>query len=109
MPKNSNFKNPKPIEIAKETPISSTKSKKPISETDEIFGGKKRKKLENQEKTNGNAVRPVMEPKKVKKSKEKSSRKTKDDVLSEVPRKPRKKTGDGFTVYNGRRVGYWEV
>ncbi|KAJ8539627.1 hypothetical protein K7X08_013879 [Anisodus acutangulus] len=106
MPKKSNFKNPKPVEasastliIEKEKPISSsTKPKKTISEIDEIFAGKKRNKPENQEKTNGVAVK---DPKKVKKS----SRIPKDDVLTEVPRKPRKKTGDGFTVYTEEELG----
>ncbi|XP_060173621.1 uncharacterized protein C6G9.01c [Lycium barbarum] len=103
MPKNSNSKKPKPIEIEKEKPnSSSTKPKKPISEIDEIFAGRKRKKPEKVEKSSGDVV---IEPKKVKKNKEKSVRIRKDNVFSEVPRHSRKKTADGFTLYTEEELG----
>ncbi|CAN4095540.1 unnamed protein product [Withania somnifera] len=111
MPKKSNYKNPKPVELAaavappvveKSKPISSSKPQKD-NEIDEIFAGKKRKKPENQEKTSGAAV---ADPKKVKKSKGKSSRITKDNKdFSEPARKSRKKTADGFSLYTEEELG----
>ncbi|KAH0708374.1 hypothetical protein KY284_009801 [Solanum tuberosum] len=109
MPKKSNSKKPEPVEVAaaavveKEKPISSSKLKKPGSEIDDIFAGKKRKKPELQEKSTGVAV---TEPKKVKKSKETSSRIPKDNVLSEPRRRSRKKTADGFTLYTEEELGF---
>ncbi|MCD7447847.1 hypothetical protein HAX54_035778 [Datura stramonium] len=113
MPKRSNSKKPKPVEVVavgavveKEKPSSSSlssKPKKPGSEIDDIFAGKKRKKPEKQEKSNGDAV---TEPKKLKRSKDKSSRIPKDGVLSEPPpRRSRKKTADGFTLYTEEELG----
>ncbi|KAH0734014.1 hypothetical protein KY285_009721 [Solanum tuberosum] len=109
MPNKSNSKKPKPVEVAaaavveKEKPISSSKPKKPGSEIDDIFAGKKRKKPELQEKSSGVAV---TEAKKVKKSKETSSRIPKDNVLSEPRRRSRKKTADGFTLYTEEELGF---
>lgn len=108
MPKKSNSKKPKPVEVAaaavveKEKQISSSKSKRPGSEIDDIFAGKKRKKPELQEKSSGDAA---TEPKKLKKSKEKSCRIPKDNVLPEQPRRSRKKTADGFTLYTEEELG----
>ncbi|XP_015059778.1 uncharacterized protein C6G9.01c [Solanum pennellii] len=108
MPKKSNSKKPKAVEVAaaavveKEKPVSSSKPKKPGSEIDDIFAGKKRKKPELQEKSSGVAV---TEPKKAKKSKENSGRIPKDNVLSEPPRRSRKKTADGFTLYTEEELG----
>ncbi|XP_055812118.1 uncharacterized protein LOC129882018 isoform X2 [Solanum dulcamara] len=88
--------------VEKEKQISSSKSKKPGSEIDDIFAGKKRKKPELQEKSSGDAV---SEPKKLKKNKVKGSRIPKDNVLSEQPRRSRKKTADGFTLYTEEELG----
>ncbi|KAM3337758.1 putative protein C6G9.01c [Capsicum galapagoense] len=104
MPKNSNSKKPKPVEVKKENPIStsSSKPKKPSNEIDEIFAGKKRKLVEIQEKSSGEAV---TEAKKVKKGKGKSSRMPKDGGLLEPPRRQRKKTADGFSLYTEEELG----
>ncbi|CAN4105161.1 unnamed protein product [Withania somnifera] len=100
MPKKSNSKNLKPVELAV---VEKEKPKKLGTEIDEIFAGKKRKKPDNQEKSSGSAV---SEPKKLNKNKEKSGRIImKDEALSEPARKPRKKTADGFSLYTEEELG----
>ncbi|OIT32997.1 PREDICTED: craniofacial development protein 2-like [Nicotiana attenuata] len=106
MPKKSNSKKPKPVdaspvvEKSKPTPSKPTKSG---NEIDEIFAGKKRKKPEQLEnsKSSGDSI---TEPKKLKKTKDKSSSRV-PNVLSEPPRRQRKKTADGLTIYTEEELG----
>ncbi|XP_009798723.1 uncharacterized protein C6G9.01c [Nicotiana sylvestris] len=107
MPKKSNSKKPKPVDaspvVEKSKPIPPSKPKKSGNEIDEIFAGKKRKKPEQLEnsKSSGDSI---TEPKKRKKSKGKSSSRV-PNVLSEPPRRQRKKTADGLTIYTEEELG----
>ncbi|XP_009616621.1 uncharacterized protein C6G9.01c [Nicotiana tabacum] len=110
MPKKSNSKKPKPVDataspvVEKLKPTPSSKPKKSGNEIDEIFAGKKRKKPEQLEKSKSSGD-SITEPKKLKKSKDKSSNSRVPNVLSEPPRRQRKKTADGLTIYTEEELG----
>ncbi|KAH9799878.1 hypothetical protein WN943_000581 [Citrus x changshan-huyou] len=76
----------------------SSKLKKLGNEIDEIFAGKKRKKPEGK-KTKKLNKDETMEPKLVKKKKEKRSKGDTEDGFAEPPARPRKRTEDGLTIY----------
>ena len=80
----------------------SSVQKKAVSEIDEIFAGKKRKKSES-EKTEKPNEEATGNPKKTKKKKKDKG--SNDSKFAEPPSWPRKRTNDGFTVYTEEELG----
>ena len=80
----------------------SSVQKKAVSEIDEIFAGKKRKKSES-EKTEKPNEEATGNPKKTKKKKKDKG--SNDSKFAEPPSRPRKRTNDGFTVYTEDELG----
>ncbi|CAL0312062.1 unnamed protein product [Lupinus luteus] len=82
----------------------SSASKKAGTEIDEIFASKKKKKLELKKtrKLDG-ATKSIDKTKKTKKDKKPKG--PDDGGFADAPSRPRKKTGDGLTIYTEEELG----
>ncbi|KAL5546458.1 hypothetical protein UlMin_006145 [Ulmus minor] len=85
--------------LEQEKPKSKTKSS---NEVDDIFAGKKRKKIES-EKSGRPSENGVGKPMKIRKKKRDIS--SDDDGFGEPSSRPKKKTGDGFVIYTEEELG----
>ncbi|KAG5524728.1 hypothetical protein RHGRI_031412 [Rhododendron griersonianum] len=103
MPKKSSSKPQKPqdpVAVPEKNP--SPAPKKSSKEIDEIFAAKKRKKTEqnqdNPVKAEGSKLDKVNKKKKKREA-------PKESGTADPPSRPRKRTGDGFTVYSQEELG----
>ncbi|OIW10405.1 hypothetical protein TanjilG_05553 [Lupinus angustifolius] len=82
----------------------SSASKKAGSEIDEIFASKKRKKPESKKsRKHDGATKTIDKTKKTKR--DKKTKGPDDGGFADAPSRPRKKTGDGLTIYTEEELG----
>lgn len=85
------------------------KFKKMGSEIDEIFAGKKRKKPEKEtaeiKKLVKDSAAKVEPHNEVKIKKKRKNRIPEENLFADTPSRPRKKTGDGLTIYTEEEIG----
>lgn len=102
MPKKSSSKPPKPqdpVAVSEEKPTPAPRN--PSKEIDEIFAAKKRKKPEQKQ---DNPIKD--ESVKVDKMKKKKKRVAPKEIETvDPPSRPRKKTGNGLTIYSEEELG----
>ncbi|XP_073222619.1 uncharacterized protein C6G9.01c-like [Cicer arietinum] len=79
--------------------------KKAVSEIDEIFAGKKRKKSDAKKTGKAGDVTKSADNTKKMKNEKKKSKRVDDGEFVDRPSRPRKKTEDGLTIYSEEELG----